>query len=134
VTAVPSLKHPALIADFARRLAERLGLPFLQIIHKRRENCPQKEMQSGALQLRNLLGAFDVAREKPPGLVQKAVWRAERLVGHVSPAVIPSGPVLLVDDVVDSGWTLTWLAVMLRLHGSGPVYPLALAKASPRGG
>jgi len=34
---------------------------------------------------------------------------------------------------VDSGWTLTLLAVMLRQHGSGPVYPFALAKASPRG-
>ena len=41
---------------------------------------------------------------------------------------------LLVDDVVDSGWTLTLLAVMLQQHGSGPVYPFALAKASPRGG
>lgn len=40
----------------------------------------------------------------------------------------------IVDDVVDSGWTLTLLAVMLQQHGSGPVYPFALAKASPRGG
>jgi ATP-dependent DNA helicase RecQ len=134
VAVVPSLNHPGLASDFARRLAEKLGLPFLPVIHKRRENRPQKEMQSGALQLRNLLGAFDIAREKPSGLVQQAVWRAERLVGHVSPGVIPSSPVLLVDDVVDSGWTLTLLAVMLRQHGSGPVHPFALAKASPRGG
>src|SRR5439155_469812 len=130
VTSVPSLKHPALISDFARRLAEKLEVPFLPVIHKRRENRPQKEMQNGALQLRNLLGAFELAREKPAGLVQQAVWRAERLVGHVNSNAIPSGPVLLVDDVVDSGWTLTLLAVMLRLHGSGPVYPFALAKAS----
>jgi len=41
---------------------------------------------------------------------------------------------LLVDDMVDSGWTLTLAAVLLRQHGSGPVYPFALAKASPRGG
>jgi ATP-dependent DNA helicase RecQ len=47
---------------------------------------------------------------------------------------VPRGPVLLVDDVVDSGWTLTLLAVMLQQHGSGLVYPFALAKASPRGG
>ena len=40
---------------------------------------------------------------------------------------------ILVDDVTDSGWTLALLAVMLRQHGSGPVYPFALAKASPRG-
>jgi len=133
VTAVPSLKHPALISDFARRLAEKLGVPFLPVIHKRRENRPQKEMQSGTWQLRNVLGSFAIARKKPDGLVQQAVWRAERLVGHVRAGAIPSKPVLLVDDMVDSGWTLTLLAAMLRLHGSGPVHPLALAKASPRG-
>jgi ATP-dependent DNA helicase RecQ len=43
-------------------------------------------------------------------------------------------PVLLVDDIVDSGWTMTLAAALLRRHGSGPVYPFALAKASPRGG
>jgi hypothetical protein len=50
-----------------------------------------------------------------------------------SPA-LPPGPVLLVDDMVDSGWTLTLAGVLLRRRGSGPVYPFALAKASPRGG
>jgi ATP-dependent DNA helicase RecQ len=41
--------------------------------------------------------------------------------------------VLLVDDVIDSGWTLTLLAILLQAGGSGPVYPFVLAKASPRG-
>jgi len=41
--------------------------------------------------------------------------------------------VLLIDDVVDSRWTLTVAAVLLREHGSGPVYPFALAKAALRG-
>jgi len=134
VTSVPSRTHPALVSDFGRRLADKLGLPFLAVAHKRRENRPQKEMQNSALQLRNLLGAFDVAGEKPDGLVQQAVWKATRLLGADFPAAIPSGPVLLLDDMVDSGWTLTWLAVLLRRHGSGPVHPFALAKASPRGG
>lgn len=40
---------------------------------------------------------------------------------------IPHGPVLLVDDMVDSRWTLTVAAWLLRRHGSGPVWPLALA-------
>jgi len=38
-----------------------------------------------------------------------------------------------VDDVVDSRWTLTLAALLLRQHGSGPVYPFALARASLRG-
>lgn len=67
-------------------------------------------MQNSIQQLRNLLGAFTI-KGSPP-----------------------SSPLLLVDDVVDSGWTLTLLTVMLRQRGIGPVYPFALAKASPRGG
>jgi len=38
-------------------------------------------------------------------------------------------PVLLVDDVTDSGWTLAVIATLLRRAGSGPVFPLALANA-----
>jgi ATP-dependent DNA helicase RecQ len=129
VTCVPSLKHPTLISDFAQRLAEALGLPFVPMIRKAGENRPQKEMQSSTLQLRNVLGAFAVVREKPAGFVQPTKGRA----GSPTSGAIPSGPVLLVDDVVDSGWTLTLLAVMLRVNGSGPVHPFALAKASPRG-
>ena len=40
-------------------------------------------------------------------------------------------PVLLVDDIVDSGWTMTIIAALLRQAGSGPVWPLALASAKP---
>ena len=36
-------------------------------------------------------------------------------------------PVLLVDDIVGSRWTLTVAAWLLRRHGSGEVWPLALA-------
>ncbi|WP_162878974.1 phosphoribosyltransferase, partial [Escherichia coli] len=39
-------------------------------------------------------------------------------------------PVLLVDDIVDSGWTLTVVAALLQQAGSGVVYPIALASSS----
>jgi ATP-dependent DNA helicase RecQ len=131
ITAAPSRSRPTLVADFAQRLAARLGVPFAVVIQKRRENQPQKEMRNSIQQLRNLLDVFEVVGQPPDGLVQSVVWNAGRLLGRVGP--IPPGPVLLVDDMVDSGWTLTLLAVLLRLRGSGPVYPFALAKASPRG-
>ena len=44
---------------------------------------------------------------------------------------LPAGPVLLVDDMVDSRWTLTVSAWPLRSHGSGEVFPLALALTGP---
>ncbi len=110
ICCVPSLNRPELTQSFSRRLAAKLALPFAPVLRKTRPTPPQKEMQNSVHQVRNLLGAFAVGD------------------------AVPRGPVLLVDDVVDSGWTLTLLAVMLQRHGSGPVYPFALAKASPRGG
>ena len=38
-------------------------------------------------------------------------------------------PVLLIDDIVDSRWTMTVAGSLLREHGSGPVFPFALATA-----
>ena len=45
----------------------------------------------------------------------------------VNTSALPTTPVLLVDDMVDSKWTITVAAYLLISHGSGPVYPLALA-------
>ena len=39
----------------------------------------------------------------------------------------PASAVLLVDDYVDSGWTMTAVARRLRQVGVGRVYPFALA-------
>jgi ATP-dependent DNA helicase RecQ len=36
----------------------------------------------------------------------------------------------VVDDVIDSGWTVTVLAALLRRAGSGPVFPVALASTT----
>ncbi|MFY9824170.1 MAG: RecQ family ATP-dependent DNA helicase [Thermoanaerobaculia bacterium] len=103
VTCVPSHKHPALVPDFARRLAQRLELPFVSAVDKTLENQPQKLQQNRFHQCRNLDGVFSVRED------------------------IPSGAVLLVDDVVDSGWTMTVIAALLRRASSGPVWPVALA-------
>ena len=142
VTAVPSKRHPELVQDFARRLALQLGLPFVVALRKRRETLPQKEMQNSATQLRNLLNAFQVvtipslaADESASGGLMGIVKRFSRqlISSPEGRPTLPALPVLLVDDVVDSRWTLTLGAVLLRQHGSGPVYPFALARASLRG-
>ena len=73
----------------------------------------QKEMLNSAQQLRNV----------------EASLRVE--------GACPAGPVLLVDDIVDSRWTLTDAGWLLRRHGAGPVHPFALATSTPnfaRGG
>jgi ATP-dependent DNA helicase RecQ len=106
ITCVPSKRNPLLVADFARRLSLRLGIPFLLAIEKTRETEPQKRMENSAQQVRNLLEAFSVERD------------------------ILAAPVILVDDVIDSGWTTTMIAALLRMNDSGPVFPFALAKAT----
>ena len=40
---------------------------------------------------------------------------------------LDGSPVLLVDDLVDTGWTLTEATRVLREAGAGPVLPLVLA-------
>jgi ATP-dependent DNA helicase RecQ len=106
VTCVPSTGHPHLVSDLARRLAETLGLPFREAVRRVRPSAPQKEMENSAQQLRNVHGAFAVRGE------------------------IPAGPVLLVDDIHDSRWTLTVVGAALRQAGSGPVHPFTLAQAT----
>ena len=106
VTCVPSRKHPVLVPGFAQRLAERLKLPFVDAIHKVRDNEPQKDQHNRFHQCSNLDGAFELKNG------------------------IPKTPVLLVDDIIDSGWTLTVLAALLRQAGSGPVYLVVLASTS----
>ena len=111
LTCVPSRRHQTLVPDFARRLAVRLGLPFVECIQKVRDTEPQKTRVNSFHQVQNIAGAF---------VVDRAMVRPE--------------PVLLIDDMVDSKWTFTVLTVLLRKAGSGSVYPLALADSSSEDG
>jgi ATP-dependent DNA helicase RecQ len=105
VACVPSMAHPDLVPDFASRLAAALELPFHDVVVKVEENQPQTVMQNSAQQLRNVWEAFEIRGE------------------------VPAEPVLLVDDLGDSRWTLTVVGRALRLAGSGPVSPFVLAQA-----
>lgn len=107
VTCVPSLKHPGLVPDFARRVASSLGLPFVEAVRKVKDNEQQKLQENRYHQCRNLDGAFEIKDD------------------------VPDTPVLLIDDVVDSKWTLTVVSSLLLLAGSGEVWPIALASSGP---
>jgi len=109
VTCIPSLRDPALVPEFAERLAQRLGLPFQAVIRRTIDRPPQQTMQNSMQQAHNLDGSFELT------------------------ATLPEGPVLVVDDTVDSRWTMTVAAWLLRSHGSGEVYPMALATMGPGG-
>jgi ATP-dependent DNA helicase RecQ len=106
VTCIPSRRHPNLVPDFARRLAVALRLPFHPVLEKRDDRPAQKQMANSSQQARNVDGSLRIQRN------------------------VPAGPVLLVDDRVDSRWTLTVAAYLLTAQGIAPVYPLALASTA----
>jgi len=95
------------VSEFARRLAVALNLPFHTALEKTDDRPEQKTMANSSQQARNIDGSL-----------------------AINAAVLPAGPVLLIDDMVDSKWTLTVAAYLLTSNGSGPVYPLALASTA----
>jgi ATP-dependent DNA helicase RecQ len=108
VVHVGSGRRPRLIADLAARLA---GLGRLTDLGSVPHVGPSSTGRSNsALRLREVWNSY----EMPQAL-------AARLTGQ---------PVLLVDDLIDTGWTFTVLTRLLRRAGAGPVYPFALALAA----
>jgi ATP-dependent DNA helicase RecQ len=105
VTCVPSLRNADLVASLAARVAGFLDLPFAPVVVQARATRPQRELNNSAQQWANVDGAFAITQP------------------------VPAGPVILIDDLVDSNWTLTAVATLLRQNGSGPVHPMLLAQA-----
>lgn len=106
VTCIPSWRHANLVPNFARRLAVALNLPFYPVLEKTDDRPAQKQMENSSQQARNVDGSLRIR------------------------GTVPNGPVLLVDDMVDSKWTLTVAAYVLTSNGSGPVHPMALASTA----
>ncbi|WP_395245393.1 RecQ family ATP-dependent DNA helicase [Agromyces sp. MMS24-K17] len=104
VIAMPSRRHPLLVDSVARGLAEVGRLPYL-----------------------GELGLVDGGPTGEPG--GNSAFRLAGVWGRFTAAGldVPAGPVLLVDDLADSRWTLTVAARTLRAAGATAVLPFALA-------
>lgn len=109
MTGIPSKRHTELVPDFCKRLASRLGIEYCPVLIRKGDALEQKKMLNSAHQANNVLETID-------------------LVG-----MIPDGAVLLVDDIVDSRWTLTVAGYLLREKGCGEVYPYTLATSTSKG-
>ena len=114
VVTMPSRTRPELIASLARRIGEIGRLP--------------------------VLGSLDYAHGGPTGgpgngnsaFRLAAVWDRIVVPGQVAAALAELGPspVLLVDDMCDSRWTVTVAARELRRAGVDSVLPLVLGVAA----
>lgn len=111
VTNISSLRRPQLVSEFARKLAKRLGLPYVDAIDKIKDVKCQKELNNSYMQFNNINDSFGVNSK-----------------------VIQGENVLLVDDMVDSRWTFTVCGYKLLKNKCGKVYPFALANSAGRNG
>ncbi|MFJ4173625.1 RecQ family ATP-dependent DNA helicase [Microbacterium sp. NPDC089696] len=104
VIAMPSRSRPLLVDSLARGIAEVGRLPYLGALAPVNGGPTG---QPGGNSVFRLAGLWD--RFGADGLD------------------VPAGPVLLVDDLADSRWTLTIAARTLRRAGATAVLPFALA-------
>lgn len=109
VMALDSDRHPLLISSLARKLAELGRLTDLGVLRYAPERRPVAAANSAYR-----VAALHRAWSPPdPGPIRAA-----------------GGPVLLVDDLADTGWTLTMAARVVRVAGAPEVLPFALAGTS----
>ena len=108
LTYVPSRRRPTLVKSFAERLADKLGIEFFTALEKTVDAVCQKSMNNSFSQWRNANDSFTVVDTR-------------------------NCNILLVDDMVDSGWTFTWCGYKLLKAGNGNVYPFALANSAGKG-
>jgi len=110
VITVASHTRPQLIQSLGERIAAIGRMPLLGTVsYQGAEVDTRVPRTNSAQRLRALHGALTV----PPALAA-AVAEA-------------GGPVLLVDDLADTGWTLAVAARLLRRAGAAAVFPLVLA-------
>jgi len=105
VLGLDSERHPQLIGSLVTRLAELGRLQNLGTLYYRPQRRPVTAANS----------AYRVA-----ALTDS--WEA--------PTLDVSGPVLLVDDLVDTGWTMTMATQVVRAAGAPAVLPFAIASVS----
>jgi ATP-dependent DNA helicase RecQ len=110
VVAMPSVRRPQLVTTLGERLAAIGRLDWLGSLDRVATAGPAASRTNSAQRVRALHDAFAVSPEQAAAL--------ERLDEPV---------VLLVDDVIDSGWTMALGGRALRLGGAVEVLPFALA-------
>ncbi len=106
VLGLDSLTHPRLIGSLVGRLSQLGRLTDLGVLRYSPQHRPVTAVNS----------AYRVA-------ALRGCWETPDLGGV-------TGPVLLVDDLTDTGWTMTMAARVVRAAGADEVLPFAIAAVS----
>ena len=110
VAVVPSRRRPQLVGSVAEHLARVGRLTWLGPLEVRGEGPRGGPGGNSAFRLAGLWDAFDATPDQRAAITE-----------------LGDAPVLLVDDLADSRWTLTVAGRGLRLAGAGAVLPFTLA-------
>ncbi|MFI6107104.1 RecQ family ATP-dependent DNA helicase [Streptomyces sp. NPDC051310] len=110
VVTVASRSRPELVGSLGRRIAEVGRMPLLGSVEYVPEAVETRISRTNSAQ--RVVG------------LHRALTVPEPLARELAAA---AGPVLLVDDLADSGWTLAVAARLLRKAGAEGVFPLVLA-------
>ena len=113
IVSMPSRRHPLLIGSVARSLSEVGRLPWLGALDWANGGPTGEPGGNSAYRLSSVWDRFTVGPELAAGL--------DPFAGR---------PILLIDDLADSRWTVTVAARVLRQHGTSAVLPFALALRS----
>ncbi|HLN69519.1 MAG TPA: RecQ family ATP-dependent DNA helicase [Streptosporangiaceae bacterium] len=109
VATLPSRTRPVLITSLGQRIAQVGRLPYLGSLGYASPDGPGPRRHNSAQRLRSLWPALTV-----PDDLRGALSRL-------------TGPLLLIDDRIETGWTVTVAAEHLREAGAPAVLPLVLA-------
>jgi ATP-dependent DNA helicase RecQ len=109
IVTMPSRTRPVLIASLGQRIAQLGRLPYLGSLGYASPDGPGPRRHNSAQRLRSLWHVLTVPDDLREALSQSG------------------GPLLLIDDRIETGWTMTVAASQLREAGAPAVLPLALA-------
>jgi ATP-dependent DNA helicase RecQ len=113
IVSMPSRRHPLLIDSVARSLSEVGRLPWLGAVGWANGGPTGEPGGNSAYRLASVWDRFEAGHDLAEAL-----------------APFTGRPVLLIDDLADSRWTMTVAARVLRQHGASAVLPFTLALSS----
>lgn len=106
---IPSLGRPRLVEQLARGVAAAGRLTLLGSLGLTTQEVPSRSGSNSAFRIRDVIARFEVPGDMHPRLRDL------------------QEPVLLIDDLVDSRWTMTAAGRLLLRAGAPAVLPFALA-------
>lgn len=106
---VPSKRQTAFVKDFAYKVASVLNIECIDTLEKLSTGVRQKDLLNSAFQYENAVNGFQCIKQI-------------------------EGKTLLIDDFVDSRWTLTACGQKLLEAGADCVYPFAIASTAEQKG